>query len=400
MDNSSSFLKKLKQYKYLWYALASVGFSAIIDLLFGLNETFLQNHWLSFVTSSFIIFVIALAIDLILFLTKRSKKSDAHLFREKLNQLGSQYKIPNNDEDIPMFSIPDVEYGFIKSEEKNTKYAIGKKINRPAVYYSLSVKKYLNWIDYTFFSYLKTVKKKTGCEIIIALHYNDQMRAAKQANSNTNKYYKSIAKWYAGIVYKIIGEDTKVIYEDDFYKYYAKEYSNEYHKHYLEQIQQGSEILADSKESSSSFKRKLSNIESYFPVYMLAKKLCKRRQLYVLDRDKCLEDWVNDKSSNILQEIKKKYGFILLTAKTLTSNGNKIDVHSMENTPNLTDSEAVLKEKLHRQNKDYLLLLDSLLFSTEVEHYIDKDQESACLAKMLELADRYDIKAYEKSVSQ
>lgn len=150
------------------------------------------------------------------------------------------------------------------------------------------------------------------------------MRAAKQANSNTNKYYKSIAKWYAGIVYKIIGEDTKVIYEDDFYKYYAREYSNEYHKHYLEQIQQGSEILADSKESSSSFKRKLSNIESYFPVYMLAKKLCKRRQLYVLDRDKCLEDWVNDQSSNILQEIKKKYGFILLTAKTFTKVDRKM----------------------------------------------------------------------------
>lgn len=395
---------RLKNLRFLWYAIM-VGFSTVIDTFFSGAQGFFRNEWFSWGVSSLIVVAVALAIDMIIYLLGRPKIRDAEETRQIVNDTGKRYPVYAEERETPMFYISDSEERFIREGGFDRKQAAAKKKNRPVVYYSLSVKKYLNWIDYSFFHYLRSLREELRCDVVIALHYNDEMRRSSQISARNRNYYKALREWFVGVVKKIIGGDTIISFEDVVYEKYAENYAEEFHQYYAYQVLEGAKELTNGTDGKyGDFKRILSNIESSFPIARIAKKYARSRQLYVLDRDKNLSDW---QEKDILCNIKRKYPFVIIAAKTLTDrSGRKINVHDESYVPNFTDGDETLKTKINNLDPGVSELMYGIL---SADNHVDgltqslpadeARQKELLYKLMLDLRCKYKIDSFDGKVA-
>lgn len=375
----------LKKYVFLSYAVFTVGVKKIIDLLFNLSGKFISDSFVAWFISACIVIMIAFLIDLICFVRKISHKKRKEEVETAIIETSKKYDINPYGEKIPMFSLDG------EIEEKEF---------RPIFYYSLSVKKYINWIDFTFFRYLSDLKNELHSEVIIALHYDDKMRENRQNSEKNRKYYKALCKWYADSIKKIIGNDTIILFEDEFYRQNAKEYRTKFHAYYAESILNTATRMeinnqtndAKKLENYKTFMRNISNLESAFPIYCVSKYYQKKRKLFVIDRKGCLESWNNDP---FLKSLKKEYPFQMIFSETLTDEKNKkIDIHSEDVTPNFTDSEEVFKEKLTKlYSHDVLVLMATIL---KHQNYVPEDLIGSIVDSYRKINQKYDLKAFRE----
>lgn len=356
-----------KNFRYISYVVFSILIPGIISIFRDTIKSWFGNEVLGFFAFVGICLVFAVIIEMIyrfLHLSKKEKTKDTIV---KINDIGDKYRIPldgvvSEEKHKAFFSIPSQEEELAGSIDNGKKY-------RQIIYYSLSAKDYLNWIDFTYFSYLRDIKKNLKCDIIIALHYDDKLRATKLTKPSDLDSYHRICEWYSACVKSIIGEDTKILYEDMFYKKNPKDYAVNFHNIYVNKLLQYCELLAKKTNDGEEidfevFKRKLSYVESAFPIKEIAKKYRKSKRLYVLDRITSQEIWKDD----ALSIIKNDNKFLFIAASTLTyPDGKFINVHNKEYVPNLTDSITVLKEKISNLDLHTKKLMFSLL-STNVDN--------------------------------
>ncbi len=350
----------MKKYRFIWYAVMSIGLPKIISLIMStLNNEFFSNEWITYVIFFGICILIAVLLELITYLIHQSKKEIVSDSVHKIDFIGDKYRIPLNgqvtdEEHIAMFDVP-------KLEEELVAHFKGKY--HPVIYYLLSAKEYLNWIDFVYFSYLRDLKKKLKCEVIIALHYNDKLRTTKMNKETDIKRYNIICQWFSIVIRKIIGEDTRILKEDQFYKQNPKDYAVNFHNLYVTKILEYVEKMdentpAEERLNYTEFKRKLSYVESAFPIKEIASKYKRSKRLFVLDRETSQEIW---KDSTLLS-IKNESKMIFISAKTLCyENGKYINVHNKENVPNFTDSLEILTKKIHSLDLYTCKLMYSLL---------------------------------------
>ena len=395
--NKKSVFDYLKKFKIVFYVLATIIFSGLVDLLFTEIGLLYTDYYLSLGISFIIIIFIAFIIDLIIFLKKYPRKTTLEECVNIINKTGEKFIIPSKTTSINMFAIDDVE----KSLAINNQLL--NKPKRNIIYYSLSVKKYLNWIDFTFFKFLGELQKELKCNIIIGLHYNDKMRETMSISHHNQIYYKELRNWFKNIIKDIVGVDTLISYEDNIYKVKHRKYANNFHSFYNSQVIKYATDLykndgVDCNNKYKSFKRKLSNLESAFPIGQLAKKYSKNKRFIVLDNIKCLLDW-QDKES-YLYNLRCENPFIILAASTLVdANGIKIDVHDENLVPNLTDNVDVLKRKIKCTNIEVKKLMYSLLKPVDEAKTL-KDEKSYNLA--LEeiyntIVKKYNIRSFNDS---
>ena len=151
-----------KNYRYISYVVFSILIPGIISIFRDSIKAMFGNEWLGFLTFVGISFVIALCIEVIFRLTHLSKKEKTSETIVKIDAIGDKYRIPVNGEVTEenhqaFFQIPPVEEELAGAiDTKDKKY-------RQIIYYSLSAKDYLNWIDFTYFSYLRDIKKNLKC---------------------------------------------------------------------------------------------------------------------------------------------------------------------------------------------------------------------------------------------
>ena len=356
-----------KNFRYISYVLFSILIPGIISIFKDSIKSWFGNEILGFFAFVGVCLVVALIIEVLYRLFHLSKKETTADTIVKINNIGDKYRIPvdgevSNDKHQAFFTIPSEEEELAGALDKGKKY-------RQIIYYSLSAKDYLNWIDYTYFSYLKEIRKRLKCQIIIALHYNDKLRATKLTKPSDLDSYHHICEWYSKAVKSIIGEDTIIMYEDQFYRKNPKDYAVNFHNIYVNKLLEYSEMLSNKKKSGEkidfeSFKRKLSYVESAFPIKEIARKYKKTKRLYVLDRITSQEIWKDE----TLSIIKKDNKFVFITASTLSyPDGKFINVHKKENVPNFTDSQAVLREKVMNLDTHTKKLMYSLL-STNIDN--------------------------------
>ena len=298
-------IQKIKEYKAFMYVLISICFSGLVDLFFTEMMIF-DNYYLSFIISFLIVLLVAFIIDFVIYMYKLPRKTTLDDARDKINQAGSKFIIPgkeakDKDPTNQMFYLAENEYDLVKKHSTEATDKNKPNEMRNIVYYSLSVKKYLNWIDYSYFKFLADLKKELKCDVIICVHYNDEMRETMSSSHINQKYYKELRAWYISIIKKIIGEDTLIAYEDHIFKVKHKKYVNEFHYYFNQQVINETSNMLDNKkpedienENYSNFKRKLSNLESVFPIAMIAEKYTKNKRLFVLDNIKNLENNISE----------------------------------------------------------------------------------------------------------
>ncbi len=287
-------------------------------------------------------------------------------------------------------------------DEDNSKIvaAEGRKKHSNVLYYSLSAKAYLNWIDYIYFLYLRSLREKLQCTLIIGLHFPDHIKECKNLTDGKDipnpdadpnglaVEYDEICRSFEENARKILGKNVIFYRETEFYKSNPKKYAESFRNIY------NSFILYFAKTNStengnidySTFKRRISHMESSFPIWMLAEKYRSSR-LFVLDNKVALEIW----DYQPLNDIRKRNDiFFILTNSIVDKDGKRINVHNKNNVINLTDTPDVINEKLGRLSDNEKELLISLFLQddevfTHAAAFYGKQDPTPKLSEMLNM---------------
>ena len=127
----------------------------------------------------------------------------------------------------------------------------------------------------------------------------------------------------------------------------------------LEYVKQmDTSIPEEQRLNFTEFQRKLSYVESAFPIKEIASKYKKSKRLFVLDRVTSQEIWKDP----TLAAIKNETKMVFITAKTLCyEDGRYINVHKKENVPNFTDTLETLTKKVENLDLYTCKMMYSLL---------------------------------------
>lgn len=341
--------------------------------------------------------------------------------REKLMDVCEMYQFNNKtkiDKEgnletkvINLFSLPDSNlenhsYNLLSSDEK-------KKDNKPKkniIYYGFSAKKYLNWIDYVYLNFLRNVKEKLNCKIVIGLHYPDYIKECKLPDPKTNESridvnpntladeYNLIVEYFSKQVKKIIGEDVTIKREDDFYKENIKFYVEKFHNIYVSYALYYANMIGkeDGVETFSykNYKRKLSHIESAFPTWMMSKRL-KNDRIYVLDNRLSQQIWDIEPLKQIRRD---NLVYFIEVADINDEYGERLNVHKEENCVNLTDSPDEFRRKIREEysvfEKQLMLRLmdDRWLNKNKYHAPAEEDIDDTLIEVFEEIIKKFDIK--------
>ena len=344
---------KNKHSVLIWVVLSLLIPTGISVLLEQLNASI--NPILAFGVLLIACVCIALLVDFIIKSLKGGKTHESQKVLTTIKKVGEKFCIPVNgkvdaDHKNGMFYFP--------SEELELASTIELKKYKPILYYSLSVKTYLNWIDYVFFRFLGELRKELKCEVIIAIHHNDQHRLVRADRQDSVAQYEEECARFKSWIKIIIGEDTIIKDEEDFYKENPKDYALNFRSFYVSKINEYASRIGADKNSAgkdfsyNDFKRTLSYVESTFPIKEISSRYRKSKKLFVLDRITSQEIWKDPH----LNDIKKHNKMIFVAARTLTYEDGvtPINVHKKENVPNFTDSAEIIDSKI--RGKDWKAL--------------------------------------------
>ena len=172
------------------------------------------------------------------------------------------------------------------------------------------------------------------------------------------------------LIKNIIGDDVIIKTENKFYRENIKKYAEDYHNVYVSISLYYAKLIGTRDENDveytyKNFKRKLSHIESSFPIWMMAEKN-KHSRTYVIDNKISQAIW----DIEPLAEIRKSCGIYFIEVTDICDPNNiRIDVHNEANVPNLSDSVDVLKTKLENAplgiKKMIYCLLDETMTSVD-----------------------------------
>lgn len=361
--------------QYTFAALISIILPKLINVLIKAMTNLYYDEWVANIIIIVIIFVLCLVTEFIIsFIKKISKRERTISSVVQIDSIGSKYlyTTPNNiitskankteifiDEDelfpnkeTPLFNISS-------SEEELAETLLNKKY-KAVIYYSLAVKKEINWIDYVYMSFLRDVKKRLNCTIIVYIYNID-------ANEANNRRFKTFIKdMIPGVV--LLNEKTTYLEN-------PKEYAVNFRSFYLAKIIEyiHLSVFERKKFDSNLFRSYLGYLESVFPIKEIAKKYVNSRQLFVLDRHRTQKLWA-DKN---LAAFKGQYHIIFIGARTLTDgNNNKLNIYASDTTDphsvlNITDNDDLLALKLanmdlYVKRQIFSLLCASLKIESEV----------------------------------
>lgn len=286
-----------------------------------------------------------------------------------IDKVANSIRLENGE---AMFDILEQDYCLYESVNSNeTPMKRRLRDSHHIVYHSTTAKKHLNWIEFVFWSFLGRLHKELGCEVIVSLHYDEKARESGLQTLKEQERYQELFESYAKIAKDLIGKDITVLDEEHFHtkKKYATFYAFTFHNKFVKSIIQYVTQAFNGEIDYKGFMRKISYIESVFPIMVLSKSKIKHSRLYVLDRELAHEVW----QQSPFLEFKNRYGIYFITAKTITdAEGNAIRIFSPDDTVNITDNRAEISRKLKNMDeatkKTMFHLLSNSLDSISVKY--------------------------------
>lgn len=287
--------------------------------------------------------VIILIIELVKFYVRLRKSKSCKEILKSIDTIGNGIKLPDG---TSMFDVLEETYSLCDSivgQENKMQRALHN--THHIVYHSTTAKKHLNWIEYVFWSFVKKLHDQLGCEIIISLHYDEKARETGLADHKEQNRYDELYRVYSHIAKSLIGNDITVIDEKEFrtQRKHAQLFASSFHDRYVKCLLKYVKQLDDNEIDYKGFMRKVSYIESVFPVMAFSKTKWRNSRLYVLDRESALEVW---RQSPFI-EYKSTHGIFFITAQTIKNrDGLPLRIFSPEDTVNIDDNAQTITRKL------------------------------------------------------
>ena len=334
--------------------------------------------------------VVFFFIDLITYLVKLIKRKDVKHTLVGMDELGHEFVLSDGS---PMFDVNASDIA--RFEQIFTSQSKFERLVTKAnqfVYHSVTAKENLPWVEYVFWSYLRKIKEKYHCKVIVSLHYSEDIRESGLINARDKIRYKELHNKYAAIAKRVIGDDIKVIDEEDFHKKYGKFFAMNYHNIFTKQILKYIHDFIDNGRplgdaDYKQFNRRLSYIESVFPILcMMTKK--KRGTMYILDRELAHKVWSEDEWLN---EYIHNHGILMLTGQTLRNDkGEALRIFKPGDTIDINGSDDRIREEIKAADvtikKNLLSLLSVCLNKNAPTDYSDLDIK--CLQLCIEARDK------------
>jgi hypothetical protein len=275
---------------------------------------------------------------------------------EKIDNLGQQYILPDGS---PMFSVHKEDYSLLFADEQNENKLKQFIMNsRHIMYHSLSAKEHLNWIEYVIWSFIRNLKDKYGCKIIIAIHQDEDSRINCVINNQAKERYENLFQQLSVIARKLLGEDIRIVDEASAREKKSRFYANHYHNIFVNRTIASIKAMASGKVSFNELMRQISYVESTFPVMILSKNRGKFSRLYVIDRVHALNVWNNPP----LMQYKESHNIFFIYFQTLTlPSGEPIRIFNPDDTVNITDSIEDVQKKLVKLDTQTKLIMLYLL---------------------------------------
>ncbi len=302
--------------------------------------------------------LLALLVELGIFIARALRSPSTATMLESIDKLGNRYKLANGR---VMFDVNDADYALLYADGKGERrFSDRLKNAKHIVYHSLSAKKHLNWIEFVFWDFLRAVRQELKCDIIVSMHYDEASRETGLYQMKDVSHYKELCDDLKVIAKKIIGSDITIIDEEDFHLKHSKFYAHRFHNIFIQKILSCVKEVDERKLNYSSFMRKLSYIESAFPIMVMTKRKNRASRLYILDRVHAHEMW----NTTPLLEYKNAHNVFFINAQTLTdSQGKTLRVFSPEDGINVTDTCEEIRAKLGRTDPEMKRLMCSLMKS-------------------------------------
>lgn len=340
--------------------VGSIAGGVFFEFVIGAFDNFLTPMLRLCIFSVFLFLVLIVVRLIVSYIT--TPRIDYTQAKNAIDEVSGRFKLSNGK---PLFEVDQENYKIAGAEVREKHSNI--------LYYSLSAKTYLNWIDYLYFVYLKALSEKLGCKLIIGLHFPDHIKECKNLvdgapGSNPDADPNALAIEYDGIC-RVFEENAKKILgkatfcrENEFYKSNPKKYAESFRLIYSSFVLFFEKRDFNNKTTDYSiFKRRVSHMESAFPVWMLAEKY-KDSRLFVLDNRLSLEIW----NYQPLKDVRKRNDiFFVLADSIVDKNGKRINVHNVNNVINMTDSAEVIKEKIEKLPDEEKELIISLIAQDE-----------------------------------
>ena len=283
----------------------------------------------------------------------------------KIDAIANEIRLPDGS---PMFDILEKDFALYESlESKEGKFEKAKKNMHHTVYHSTTAKADLNWIEFVFWSFLGRVHKEIGCDVIVSLHYDEKARETGLQSLKERNRYSELFRRYSDIAKTVIGDDITVIDEEDFHKQkkHARFFASSFHNMFVKSIVQYAQQIIENKLDYKGFMRKISYIESVFPIMVFAQSKIKNSRIYVLDRELAHEVW----SNSPFIEYKTNFGIFFITAQTIRySDGSPVRIFAQGDTVNITDEIPEITEKLSKMDTPIKELMLKLLSQTSKEY--------------------------------
>lgn len=354
--------------KIFAYLITGLILPTIFSLVYGslLSET--EGKLPVLIVSVFFFlgcFLLILIYNVAMTVVRAVKSRNSLEILRKIDDIANGIKLPDGS---PMFDILEKDYALYESiNSKEGKIEKALKDSHHTVYHSTTAKADLNWIEFVFWSFLGRVHKEVGCDVIVSLHYDEQARETGLQSLKEQNRYNQLFKTYADIAKTLIGNDIVVIDEEDFRKKkrHARFFASSFHNKFVKSTVQYARQIADGKLDYKGFMRKISYIESVFPIMVFAQSKMKKSRLYVLDRELAHEVW----SNSPFIEYKTNYGIYFITAQTIRySDGSPVRIFAQGDTVNITDAIPEISEKLKKMDLPMKELMFKLLSQTSTEY--------------------------------
>jgi len=220
----------------------------------------------------------------------------------------------------------------------------------PIIYYNVTAKKFLNWIDYIYLTILNELKTKCNAKIVIVLHCDDFTRQEGYITDSEKQRYKELYDCYAYYVKKII-KDVILLNETSFYtmiKGSIKNYPEHFFQIIISKINFYVNKLCNGEIDLFKFHRIESNLLSIYPVFSLAKKY---KHLFVLDYEGSFDIW----NLSPFKEFKHYYNIYFIKCKKISgANGERLPSWNVDDGINITDQLSDIERKLN--NTDDIII--------------------------------------------
>ena len=355
----------------------------IIGLLNSATDKILADKNISYNKFFVLIFIVVIVLIVVFAITYLcfsfvSKRINI----TRLAEVVSSYKYNG----ASLFTIPNKEITqfSMQSSRKSLRiyYAFMEMFGLyPVIYYNVTAKKYLNWIDYLYLKLLNDLNIHCKAKIIISLHVDESLLNEGLYDDRTKAQYLQLTNAATAIISKVV---PKAHIKDEYSYYLKSKNSMNDHPEYfigtiISNINYFVKKVADKSVNYNKFIRKESNILSVMPISVLSRKY---RHLFVLDYIGSFDIW----ELKPYDTLKQTNNIIFIICNTIKNkDGERIPSWNEMDGVNFTDDVDQIREKISNNDRAVNSALYEIYSGGNSGSLNDRSLQDACVDIILDI---------------